>query len=362
VNGTLFLTGGTGFLGMALLARLLEDEVGPDVFVAVRAADDAGARERLADTLAQLYDNPPASAARLRPVRADLTERGLGIAARDLGEITREADRVVHCAASISFDLPLGDARAINVCGTARVLELARSLDRLERVVHVSTAYVSGRSAGPFGEDDLDNGQGFRNTYEQTKLEAERYLAASAGDLPLAVVRPSIVVGESDSGWTSAFNVVYFPMQAFARGLLREVPADPAGVVDLVPVDHVVDVIEAAAFAPQARGVFNAVAGDQALLVEELVDRGCALMGREPPHLTEPGSLDLGPGAASFAPYFDVKTRFDDTRTRTVLGLEAPPARDYLAPMLAYAQAARWGKRRLTREAARRELEPAARR
>ena len=64
-----------------------------------------------------------------------------------------------------------------------------------------------------------------------------------ASDLPLVIARPSIVVGDRYSGWTPAFNVIYWPLRAFARGMLDEVPANPDGVVDVVPVDYVADAL-----------------------------------------------------------------------------------------------------------------------
>ncbi|MCW2992236.1 MAG: Male sterility domain protein [Solirubrobacterales bacterium] len=351
------ITGGTGFLGSALIARLLEEDDGPDLLLPVRAPDAAGAAARVDELLARLYDVAPPGARRLRPLRAELTAPGLGLSAADRRLVVSEATRVVHCAASISFTLPLAEARAINVGGTRAVLDLARELDRVERVVHVSTAYVAGRSRGRFGEDDLDVGQGFRNTYERTKAEAERVLAAAA-DLPIAVVRPSIVVGESDSGWTSAFNVVYWPLQAFARGLLDAVAADPAGIVDLVGVDHVVDVLAEALRADGASGTFHAVAGDRALRVADLVERACAILGRPPPRLLAPAAPDPADPAAVFAAYFDVQVAFDDRRARALVG-ERPEA-DLLAPMLRYARETRWGKRPLSRQAARERMALAA--
>ncbi|MEA2428782.1 MAG: hypothetical protein QOF37_2410, partial [Thermoleophilaceae bacterium] len=150
-----------------------------------------------------------------------------------------------------------------------------------------------------------------------------------------------------------AFNVIYWPMQAFARGLLPEVPADPRGVVDLVPVDYVVDLLHRATFTEGLGGTFNAVAGDRALSVREVIDHGCRLLDRAPPQLTPPGSFDPEHPAAMFAPYFDVATRFDDRRTELGLGGQAPSAMDYLPRLLDYAQLARWGKRPLTRESAR---------
>jgi long-chain acyl-CoA synthetase len=351
VSGALFLTGGTGFLGMELIARMLDAGDGPDIYVAVRAHDQLAAETRLAETIGRLYETPPESIARLHSVRADLTAPGLGVSASDRRRLAADVVRVIHCAASISFTLPLEVAREVNVTGTERVLELAAGLPQLERLVHVSTAFVSGRSPAVFDESQLGGGD-FRNTYEQTKMEAEA--AVRAADLPAVVVRPSIVVGESQSGWTSAFNVLYWPLQAFARGLLPLVPADPEGVVDMVPVDYVADVIEHAVHAPNAHGTYHAVAGNRAISVAELIDGVCRELGLAPPSLTPPEALEDDHPAAIFAPYFDVSTRFDDERANRLLDGEKPPGPlSYLSPLLEFALASRWGKSTLTREAAR---------
>jgi thioester reductase-like protein len=350
MSGALLLTGGTGFLGMELIARMLEAEDGPDIYLAVRARDASQARSRVDEILGRLYETLPDSADRLRPVAAELTAPGLSIARQHRAELAANVERVVPCAASISFTLPLDEAREINLEGTRRVIELARELPRLERLVHVSTAYVAGRTPALFTEDDT-GGSDFRNTYEQTKLEAE-VAVAEADDLPRAIVRPSIVVGESESGWTSAFNVLYWPLQAFTRGLLETVPADPEGVVDMVPVDHVAEVIERATFSPDASGRFHAVAAERAPSVSELISEICREMDRPVPALSEPGTLPSDHPAVIFATYFDVKTRFDDRRARELVG-PAPEPFDYLPQILDYARAARWGKRMLSREAAR---------
>jgi nucleoside-diphosphate-sugar epimerase len=347
---SILVTGGTGFVGMELVARMLDRGDGPDIHLAVRARDRLDAQARLAETIGRLYETPPESAARLRAVRLDLTEPDLGMSAGERRALKTNVERVVHCAASISFTLPLDEARAINLDGTSRMLELASSLPRLERFVHVSTAYVGGRDGGVFGERDEGGAGEFRNTYEQTKAEAERVVTGAG--LPAAIVRPSIVVGESDSGWTSAFNVLYWPLQAFARGLLNEVPADPEGVVDMVPVDYVAEVIERVAYEPDAAGCFHAVAGDAASTVQEMVDAICTLMERRPPRLQPPTSMPDDHPAGVFAPYFDVRVRFDDARAAALAG-PAPDPLSYLPRLLEYARTARWGRRQLTREAAR---------
>jgi thioester reductase-like protein len=357
MSGEILLTGATGFLGMDALARLIDCEE-EQVVVLVRARDDAGAAERLRDVLARLYDRVPDAAENVRAVRGDLLEAGLGLSARDRAQLVGSVDRIVHCAASISFELPLEQAREINVEGVARMLELAREIaagGSLRRVVHVSTAYVSGRHAGEFGEEDLDVGQEFRNTYERSKHEAERLLGAQAGELPLAIARPSIVVGHRSSGWTSAFNVLYWPMRAFERGLLQEVPAREDSIVDFVPVDYVTDGILALLDDEDALGTYNLVAGEQALTAGELVQLHSNVSGRPPVRFVAPQSdPGLPAGAETFVPYFDVSCRFGDPRARDLLdrvGVEKPDPKDYLGQLIAYARGTAWGKRPISRQA-----------
>jgi thioester reductase-like protein len=364
MSGAVLLTGATGFLGMDALARLIERGGEDDqVAVLIRARDDAGAEQRLREVLARLYDEPPAAARRVRAVRGDLLEPGLSLSTGDRQWLIDSVERIVHCAASISFELPLVQAREINVRGVERVLELARAIaagGTLRRIVHVSTAYVSGRHAGEFLEHDLDVGQEFRNTYERSKHEAERLLRA-ADELPLAVARPSIVVGHSVSGWTSAFNVLYWPMRAFERGLLDEVPAREDSIVDFVPVDYVTDGILALLDDEAASGTYNLVAGADALSAGELVQLHSAVTGREPVRFVaqddgeSAGAGGVPAGGESFVPYFDVRCRFGDQLARELLaraGVTRPDPQDYLARLIAYARASAWGKRGMTREGA----------
>jgi nucleoside-diphosphate-sugar epimerase len=356
MSGAILLTGATGFLGMETLARLI-DGGNEDVVVMVRARDGAGAQERLAGVLASLYDEPPVAATRVRAVCGDLLEPGLGLSDGDRAELLGSVDRIIHCAASISFDLPLSEAREINVEGVARIIELARELTaagRLRRLVHVSTAYVSGRHVGSFGEEDLDVGQVFRNTYERSKSEAEQLLGAAV-DLPLVIARPSIVVGHRASGWTPAFNVIYWPMRAFERGLLDEVPARPDSIVDFIPVDYVTDGILALLEDGGAHGAYNLVAGELALSAGELVELHASLAGRPPVRfLPERTAGGLPAGAEAFVPYFDVACRFADARAGELLGragVVKPDPRDILESLLGYARGTGWGKRPISRQA-----------
>ena len=358
-----FLTGATGFLGMEVLARLLEAG-DREVLALVRASDDAAADARLDGVLATLWDDPAPHRERVRAVRGDVTQPGMGLGSR-WQEVAEQAHAVLHCAASISFDLPLPEARAINVDGTSRVLDFAleaQGRGGLERFLHVSTAYVSGRHEGAFRERQLDTGQSFRNTYEQTKADAEQ-IVAMARELGPAIARPSIVMGESDSGWTPAFNVLYWPLQAFSRGLFKELPALPSGRVDTVPVDYVADALVHLLDRREA-GVFNLVAGRNASTVDELTALAAEYFDKPRPPFIDPIDPDVDDDHDSvYVPYFDMRVVFDDARARAVLapaGIEAPPVREYFARLMEYAVAVRWGKQKMTREAARnRRAEPA---
>jgi long-chain acyl-CoA synthetase len=342
MSRTVLLSGATGFLGMEVLARLLE-RGDREVLCVIRADGREAAEGRLDDVLAKLYRDASPYRARVRAVPGDLTS---GLAAPE-----EPIDVVCHCAASISFDMPLDEAREINVDGTRAMLGLAHAAGA-RRFVHVSTAYVSGIHSGEFTEDMV--GSEFRNTYEQTKSEAER-LFDDVDGMEVAIARPSIVMGESDTGWTPAFNVLYWPLRAFARGLFAQVPAKPDGRVDVVPVDYVADGIFKLVES-DATGTFNLVSGAAAATVDELSELACAHFDRPKPPYVQTG--DFGDSAADehgavYLPYFDMDVVFDDSRTRELLGMQAPQLQTYFDTLLDYADAARWGKRGTSREEAR---------
>ena len=353
-GGCVLLTGATGFLGMEVLTRLVERE---DVCVIalVRAADREQARERIDAVLARLYDDPPALDGRLLALPGDVALDGAGLSAADRRTVCASATAVAHCAASIAFDLPAEEAFNVNALGTGRMLDLAADCGRLERFVHVSTAYVAGDTRGTFAETDLDAGQGFRNTYEWSKFSAERLVEQAATSLPTVVARPSIVVGDRSSGWTPVFNVIYWPLRAFGRGLLGELPVDPDGIVDVVPVDYVADALIHLLERPELDGRLNLVAGEHASTNTQLIELACDWFGRPRPPLVREAELPDGDERRVYLPYFDVASRFDDSRARTSLaaaGISASPLPEFFPAIRGYAERARWGKRHMTREAA----------
>jgi thioester reductase-like protein len=354
------LTGATGFLGMQVLDRILE-RTDRHVVALVRASDVVSAQRRVAGTLETLYGGTERHAGRVRAVAADLTEPALGLDAAAWARLARSCGAIVHCAASVSFAMELAEARAINVGGSRQVLALARRARAegvLERFVHVSTAYVAGDTSGVFLEAQRDVGQGFRNTYERTKLEAELAVADALDELGGAVVRPSIVVGERASGWTPAFNVIYPPLRAFARGTIDVVPGRPNGIVDIVSVDYAADAIAHLLLRrTDVGGTLHLVAGRSATTIGSLAEMAAARLGRPPPRFGPPPE-----GFGRLVPYFDVAARFDAARAHAVLapaGIVPGRVEEYFDALVDYAELARWGRRPLSRCAAREQLERA---
>jgi thioester reductase-like protein len=360
-DGALLLTGASGFLGQSLLLRWLTRTEAPAT-VLVRAPDDRAAQARVADLLEDLGATDE-QRERVRALAADITHLDAPDLARRVLAGDRPITDVVHSAACVRFDQPLAGARAVNVGGTGRLLALAQRLHAgrpLRRYVQVSTAYVAGDHAGRFSESDRWLGQGFRNTYEQTKLEAEELVAAHAEDLPVQIVRPSIVVGDRASGWTAAFNVLYVPLRALVAGALDAVPERDQGLLDVVPVDYVADGLLALADAPADGRTYHLTAGRHALTVGDLADAACRATDRRPPSRVSADTFAaiLGRSSAGrvlaahlgeYLPYLDVHTRFDAAHAEAHLaprGIRVSPLTEYLPRLIAFAQERRWGRAR----------------
>ncbi len=363
--GAVLLTGTTGFIGMELLARYLERS-DRDIVALVRATGPEGARARIEAVLENLFGARwREHANRVQAVAADVTAPGIGLAPAAREAIPDRVTTIVHSAASVSFTLPLEEAREINVAGTRRMLELATlAHDRggLECYGHVSTAYVAGTHAGRFSERDLDLGQSFHNSYEQSKFEAER-LVREAG-LPSKILRPSIVVGDRNSGWTAAFNVLYWPLRALSRGMFSAVPAYPAAPVDVVSIDYVADAIHALCEQRGGAGeTYHLIAGRNASTMAEIIGRASRYFRKPAPAVVPPSEFAslpprsvaqasaLAAGSVYF-PYFSIDTVVEDEATRARLepeGILASPLSDYLDRLLDFATRSRWGKRPIPR-------------
>lgn len=357
----LLLTGGTGHIGAALLQPLLSR---PDrtVVALIRARDDEELQRRRLDMLrrAGMEDHP-----RVLAVRGDVSEPRLGL--RGDEPALTGVDSLLHSAAAVRFDQPAEKASKANIESTLNVLDFARGLgSRLRRLDHISTCYVAGDRVGRVYEHECNLGQGFRNTYEQSKCEAEtRVRAAQAEGLPVAIHRPSIVVGDSRTGKTESFNVLYWPLKLYARGWWRTLPGSTEALMDIVPVDYVADAIAKLSEDPASvGGCFHIAAGDDAPTIGALMEQVRELIGGPPLRaldqgryrrfirpllwpffLTKRGKM-IKRGGEAFMPYFVANPLFDTTQARRLLGdLRPPPISQTLERIIRYAMQEDFGGR-----------------
>jgi thioester reductase-like protein len=358
----ILLTGATGFVGMTVLARLLAE--GREVHCLIRAADDAEADTRLRAVLARVQ---APDSGRAVAVAGDITSPQLGLSDEAHTRLADSVGSVIHSAASISFDLPIEEARAINVHGTHRVLDLAHKVADLERFTYVSTAYVAGDRRGTVYEDDQEAGR-FRNSYERSKNEAEAMVRSSG--LPWTVARPSIVVGERETGWTASFNVLYAPLRALGAGAYPVIPARRRAPLDVVPIDYVADAVVALSLHPDAvGGTFHLTAGEHASTIGEVGKMAVEGLDQHAPRLVPPriyrrvvhplvvrrvtpSTRRLLERSEVYFPYFAMRHHFDSARSKALLeplGISPSPLREYFGRLMEFARAARWGRRPLDR-------------
>ena len=237
---SVFLTGFPGFLGSALVDRLLDRRETVRCLVQPKFRDAAESRaaalagEDWQDTI-ELYEG-------------DITEPGLGLGDDARETVLDETDELFHLAAVYDLAVDRAVGEAVNVDGTRHVLDVAEDCD-LDRLHYVSTCYVSGRHDGVFGPSDLDVGQSFNNHYEATKFEAEVLVQERMDEgLPATVYRPAITVGDSETGETQKYDGPYFIMRWLQRCPgVAPLPAFPgrAGTeLNVVPRNFVVDAID----------------------------------------------------------------------------------------------------------------------
>ncbi|MBL9100096.1 MAG: SDR family oxidoreductase [Myxococcales bacterium] len=364
-EATTVITGATGFLGRELVLHLLERDPGAHLTLLIRGKDEAEAQARgLALLTDRLREEALADASRrVEVVRADLERDGLGLPAGALDDLAARTKGVIHGAASVSFSLPIERARAINVDGTRRMLDLARAAGA--PLDYVGTAYVAGERRGLVLESELDCGQSFHNTYEQSKLEAEQLVQARAGEQQVTIYRPSIIVGDSQTGRTASFKVLYWPLKIYARGF-RLAPGRPDTPMDVVPSDYVVGAIAHLRARPGPSGqVYHLCAGpERTATLSEIAGLASRFFRVKKPIFVQPTLLIKARplidrftwgrlrriliAGRVYTPYLSLQLQFDTQRARAGLagsGIAVPRVEDYFANLFKFAVESDWGKK-----------------
>jgi NAD(P)-dependent dehydrogenase (short-subunit alcohol dehydrogenase family) len=342
---TYFVTGATGFIGRHLVERLLERD--GDVYVLVRQ-DSADKLERWRGE------------EQVKPVFGDLSQPQLGLddAAR---EQLQGVDDFFHLAAIYDITADETQNALLNVGGTQNAVDLANALGA-KRFHHMSSIAVAGDYDGHFTEDDFEEGQSFPTPYHRTKFESEK-LVRERIQVPFRVYRPSIVVGNSQTGEMDKIDGPYYffkVIQKLRYALPQWFPIVSLefGRTNLVPVDYVAAVIDHIAHQegldgqtfhvvdpkpPRSGDVLNAFANSahapHAVMrvdkrMTDMLPKGVLSYALKIPALQgiKRGVLaDLGIPEEALA-NAELRTRFDARDTQRALtgsGIELPPLESY---------------------------------
>ena len=197
--GSLLITGCTGMAGRELTRHLLT-RTNVSLTLLVHDTGQALSRARLLRELFRVVPTQPLIG-RVRLVRGDLTKERLGLPGTIHAELASSVDGIIHAAATTRFDLPLAEARRVNVLATEHLVRFAKHCRNLARFGMLSTVFVSGRRRGRILESERVHTAGFVNTYEQSKYEGEELTFPGCPDFISPGFCPYLAVG-THGVWT----------------------------------------------------------------------------------------------------------------------------------------------------------------
>ncbi|XP_075732395.1 fatty acyl-CoA reductase 1-like isoform X2 [Rhipicephalus microplus] len=272
---TVLITGGTGFVGKVLLEKVLRCCPVKRAYLLVRSKHGVEPNARVeemfkCEILQRLQREVPGALSKITVIPGDLALPGLGLSKADMFAIISEVSVVFHLAATLRFFDPLRQVTQLNVVGTQHMVGICNRMSNLCAFVHVSTAYSNWNREdvqeivyrAPIDVQQLiqiiesldektvipvTNLQfGQPNNYVLTKCVTESLLLEKQSELPLAIVRPSIVTAswrEPCPGWIDNYNACTGIVVSIGMGLLRTMLLSKNCIADLIPVDVVANTL-----------------------------------------------------------------------------------------------------------------------
>ncbi len=349
-NETIFLTGFPGFIAAKLVERLAKFDTR---FLLLVQKNFIGKAKQQIVEIAEETNAPPEN---FKIIEGDITLDNLGMSDVDLKDTIENTTDVYHLAAIYDLGVKQEIAFQVNVEGTRRVNELVTLMPNLRRYNYISTCYVAGRRTGEIYEAELEHDAGFRNFYEETKYLAELEVEKLKENYPVTIYRPSVVVGDSETGETAKYDGIYSLINYLrkAPNLLRFVNVGNSVVkLNLVPVDFVVEGIAVLAKDENAVGKTIALADPNPMTTEQLFDEiAKALTNKQsvikpPAQLVEKSlMLPFSPIVSGLpfpsVPYFFVPQTYDTSVADELLSahlIACPPFSSYVGNLLKFVEA-----------------------
>ena len=158
-----FLTGGTGFIGTHI-ARQLVGQTDSRLIVLVRGENQEDAVLRLKRAWWEWPELSQYIGNRIEVLVGDLSKPDFGLGKDDYQRIIQNTTHIIHAAANTTPNLSYEVLRSINVSGTENIIALAKAIKNvhgIDRLSHISTAYVAGKRKGKIDESTLSGESGF---------------------------------------------------------------------------------------------------------------------------------------------------------------------------------------------------------
>jgi long-chain acyl-CoA synthetase len=317
------LTGASGFIGTQIARYLLEEEE-TSILALVRANNDSEARRKLEREWYDWSELTNAIGSRIEVLCGDVCLPNLGLSEESHGGISQRVTHIIHTAADWRL-VSIEELRKTNVQGTANVIEFAKKAHKhhgLERFSHISTAYVAGGRTGLVPEDALTDEFGFFTGYEQSKFEGELLVQALKTELPISVFRPSMVVGDSQTGAIKTFNTFYFPLRLYLIGKTRVLPVKSSLRINIVPVDYVAKSLVKLSFDSKAKGLtFHLVAPYESLPTLSSLLNYVQDWAKKNLDVKLPRPICIGMSASSMKTFLRIQRVFQKKNQRTTNAL-----------------------------------------
>ncbi len=205
------LTGATGFLGSHIMAQLLQS--GYRLIILGRSTREETLQERIFKLLQWL--GMAGAMDKLEMLEIDFSKPLIGIPEAKYNQLCAMTDQIIHCASDTNFsERKRNLVFAANVHSLSGILEFAAN-SHVQVFNYISTAYVAGINNTACRET-FSEATDFVNVYEESKARAEKIIASfcDKNSIPLTIIRPSIVFGDSRTGRSLKFNALYFPIKS----------------------------------------------------------------------------------------------------------------------------------------------------
>jgi thioester reductase-like protein len=281
------LTGFPSLLSRTVCAEIVQS----DPLARVRAIVPSKFEKDASTFLDEL---PPDQRSRVDLIEGDAAAIDMGLSGSEFKALASELTHIHHCAQVTHLGVEAAAAERVNVGGAREALELAGLCDKLECLVLHSTAHVSGDRTGLVREDELKEGQAFRSVVEETKARAEKIVRTAMRRVPVAVVRPATIVGDSRSGEVDRFDGPYLLILLVVTSppdLALPLPGSGEEALNLVPIDWVARASVALGRDERARGRTFHLVDPQPFTTRKVFELVARAGGRRGPRGSIPANL-----------------------------------------------------------------------